>query len=138
MRLFSGIAAKVGGLRALPGIIGFFDVNDSTIYSCIRLYTNGYPAEHGGISEFGIALKIVSLPDSTIQIIKSREFNKSGAFNENAESPDCSGKFETNTGVYIDLIQTDNGVLDTTWSLIDPIELIFKLDTYKYFEKFPM
>lgn len=134
--LYNGITPKLE--LGIPfNNIGFFDVNDSTIYSCIRLYTNDYPTKHDGISRFGIALKIVSLPDATIQLIRSREFNKSGAFNENAERPDCSGKFETNTGVYTDLIQTDNGVLVTTWSLIDPIDLIFKLDTYENFEKFP-
>ena len=47
------------------------------------------------------------------------------------KSPDCSGIFETTTGVYTDIIQTDTSVLETTWNLIDPTNLILKLDSFK-------
>ena len=54
-----------------------------------------------------------------------------GTFNENAQTPDCSGKFETTTGVYTDIIQTKSSVLETIWSLIDSANLIMKLDIFK-------
>ena len=38
-------------------------------------------------------------------------------------------KFETPTGVYTDIIQTDTSVLKTTWSLINPNNLV-KLDSF--------
>ena len=54
-----------------------------------------------------------------------------GALNERAQNPDCSGIFETTTGVYTDIIQTSTSVLETTWGLIDPGNLILKLDSFK-------
>ena len=46
--------------------------------------------------------------------------------NENGQTPDCRGKFDTVAGVYTDIIQTDSSVLETPLSLIDPTNLIFK------------
>jgi len=111
--------------------IGVFNATDSTIYACLRLFTDGSASSTNGISQFDIGLKVVSLSEATVQITKYREFNTIGAFNENAESPDCSGKFETTTGVYTDIIQVGTSVLDTTWSLIDPTNLILKLSSYQ-------
>ena len=74
---------------------------------------------------------MVSLSEATVQITKYREFNTIGALNENVELPDCSGKFETTTGVYTDIIQVGTSVLDTTWSLIDSTNLILKLSSYQ-------
>jgi|TARA_B110000238_G_scaffold116606_1_gene126556 hypothetical protein len=37
-----------------------------------------------------------------------------GALNERAQNPDCSGIFETTTGVYTDIIQASTSVLETT------------------------
>ena len=63
--------------------------------------------------------------------IKSREFNAISALNKNGQLPDCSGVFETTTGVYTGIIQTDTSVLKPTWNLIDPANLILKLDSFK-------
>jgi hypothetical protein len=76
-------------------------------------------------------LKVVSLSEATVQITKSREFNTIGALNEKAQAPDCSSIFETTTEVYTDIIQTDTSVLETTWNLIDPTNLILKLDSFR-------
>ena len=107
--------------------IGVFNSSDATIYACLRLFTSGLPSSFNGISQFDIGLKVVSLSDATVQITKSREFNTIGALNEKAQTPDCSGIFETTTGLYTDIIQVDNSVLETTWSLIDSTNLILKL-----------
>ena len=74
---------------------------------------------------------MASLSEVIVQITKLRELNAIGALNENAQTPDCSGIFETTTGVYTDIIQTDTSVLETTWNLIDPTNLILKLDSFK-------
>ena len=74
---------------------------------------------------------------------KFREFNTIGALNENVELPDCSGKFETTTGVFTDTIETKwyvnflgNSFLtvktfETTFNLVDPDNLILKLSSYQ-------
>ena len=111
--------------------IGGFSASDSIIYTCLRVFTDGLPGSVGGISEFDIGLKVVSLSEATVQITKFREFNAIGALNENAQIPDCSGIFETTTGIYTDIIVAGDSVLDTTWSLIDPTNLILKLDSFK-------
>ena len=125
--------------------IGSYDAADSKIYTCLRAFTNDLPASVGGISEFDITLTIVSLDEGTVQIDKLREFNIIGALNENIELPDCSGKFETTTGVYTDTIETKlylnllgNSLsvpviktFEMTFSLIDPANLILKLEDYK-------
>ena len=111
--------------------IGFFRAADATLYVCLRVFTDGLASSVNGVGAFDIGMKIFSLADATIQITKSREFNTGFAFNEKAKLPDCSGKFETTTGVYTDIIQTDTSVLETTWSLIDPVKLILKLESSK-------
>ena len=111
--------------------IGVFSASDSIIYTCLRVFTDGLPGSVGGISEFDIGLKVVSLSEATVQITKFREFNAIGALNENAQIPDCSGIFETTTGIYTDIIVAGDSVLDTTWSLIDPTNLILKLSSYQ-------
>jgi len=111
--------------------IGVFSATDSIIYTCLRIFTDGLPGSVDGISQFDIGLTVVSLDEATVQITKFREFNTSGALNENAELPDCSGKFETTTSVYTDIIEVGDSVLDTTWSLIDPTNLILKLSSYQ-------
>lgn len=95
--------------------IGVFNASDSIIYTCLRIFTDGLPGSAGGISEFDIGLTVVSLDEATVQITKYREFNTIGALNENVELPDCSGKFETTTSVYTDIIEVGDSVLDTTW-----------------------
>jgi hypothetical protein len=111
--------------------IGVFSASDSIIYTCLRIFTDGLPGSAGGISEFDIGLTVVSLDEATVQITQYREFNTIGALNENVELPDCSGKFETTTSVYTDIIEAGDSVLDTTWSLIDPTNLILKLSSYQ-------
>ena len=110
--------------------IGIFHSSDSTIYTCLGLFTNGVPSQHNGVSEFDVGLKVVSLSDATVRIVKFREFNKIGALTPNFMSPDCSGKFETNTGIYTDIIQTENSVLETSWTLIDSTSLTLKLNSF--------
>ena len=111
--------------------IGVLNASDAKIYVCLRIFTDGSPSSVNGISQFDMGLEVVSLSEVTVRITKFREFNAIGALNEDGQTPDCSGIFETTTGVYTDIIQTDTSVLETTWSLIDPTNLILKLDIFK-------
>lgn len=111
--------------------VGILNASDATIYAYMRLFTDGFASSFNSISQFDIGLKAVPLSEATVQITKFREFNIIGAFNENAEIPDCSGKFETKTGVYSDIIYTGEDTLKTTFRLIDAVELILKLESYE-------
>ena len=110
--------------------IGIFTSTDETIYTCLRVFTGGLPGSVGGIGQFDIGFTIYSLPDAIIQASKFREFNAAGALNENAQTPDCSGMFETTTGVFTDIIQVGVETLLTTWSLTDATNLLFTLQSY--------
>ena len=70
---------------------------DATIYVCLRVFTNGLPSSVNGISQLDMGLEEVSLSEVTVQITKFKEFNATGALNERAQTPDCSGIFETTT-----------------------------------------
>ncbi len=111
--------------------IGVFSASDSIIYTCLRMYTEDLIGVVGGISELDVNLTVVSFDEATFQITSYREFNTIGALNETTEYPDCSGKFETTTSVYTDLIEVGDSILETTWSLIDSTNLILKLISYR-------
>ena len=123
--------------------IGSYDTAGSTIYTCLRVFTDGLPGSVGGIGEFDIGFTVVSIDEGTIQITKFREFNVIGALNENVELPDCSGKFETTTGVFTDTIETKSylnflgnllttlRIFETTFDLVDADNLILKLSGYQ-------
>ena len=69
----------------------------------------------------------MSLGEATVQIVKFREFNLSGALNKNGQTPDCSGTFEMTTGVYTDTLSVDGSTIETSWKLLDPAMLKFGL-----------
>jgi hypothetical protein len=114
-----------------PNNIGVFNPDDSTIYTCLRVFTDGLPGSVGGIGEFDIEFRVISPEEGTVQVSRFREFNETGALNEYGELPDCSGKIETTTGVYTDTIQVGNDVFQTTFSLTDPTNLILTLQSYE-------
>lgn len=111
--------------------VGFYNSFDATIYVCLRVFTDGLSSSVNSISQFDMGLEVMSLSEATVQVTKFREFNTIGALNENAQSPDCSGRFETTTGFYTDIIVVGEDILETTWNLIDPGNLILKLDRFK-------
>ena len=123
--------------------IGIYDMAGSTIYTCLRVFTDGLPGSVDGIGEFDIGFTVVSIDEGAVQVTKFREFNNIGAFNENVELPDCSGKFETTTGVFTDTIETKSYLnflgnllptlrtFETTFNLVDPDNLILKLSSYQ-------
>ena len=114
-----------------PNNIGVFNPADSTIYTCLRVYTDGLPGSFGGIGEFDIEFTVFSPEEGTVQVSGLREFNETGAFNEYGELPDCSGKLETTTGIYTDIIQSGDDIFQTTFSLTDPANLTLRLESYE-------
>ena len=117
--------------------IGVFEPNESAIFSCLKLMTDGIPTTLNGISEFDVRFDVLSLEEGTVQVGANRAFNIIGAKTlplfietENALTPDCSGTFESATGVYTDLVKSGSSVLNTSWSLIDAENLILKINSY--------
>ena len=118
--------------------IGVFEPNESAIFSCLKLTTDGLPTTLNGISEFDVRFDVLSLEEGTVQVGANRAFNIIDAKTsplfietENAATPDCSGTFENATGVYTDLVKTGSSVLNTSWRLIDAENLILKINSYE-------
>ena len=126
--LYNGVT-PASSLELAFNNIGIFNSSDATIYTCLRVFTDGLPGAVGGIGEFDIGFTIYSLEDVIIQVAKSRAFNAGGALNENAQIPDCSGKFETTTAIFTDIIQVGDQTLETTWSLTDSTNLLLTLQS---------
>jgi len=126
--LYSGVTPD-SSLELAFNNIGIYNSSDATIYTCLRVFTDGLPGAVGGIAEFDIGLTIYSLEDVIIQVSKSRAFNAGGALNENGQTPDCSGKFETTTGIFTDTMQVVDQTLETTWSLTDSTNLLLTLQS---------
>ena len=117
--------------------IGVFEPNESAIFSCLKLTADGLPTTLNGISELDIRFDVLSLEEGTVQVGANRAFNiidakTSPLFIEtmNAATPDCSGTFETSTGVYTDFVKSGSSILNTFWSLIDAENLILKINSY--------
>ena len=128
LSLYNGVTPD-SSLELAFNNIGIFNSSDATIYTCLRVFTDGLPGSVGGIGQFDIGFTIYSLPDAIIQVAKSRAFNAANALNENAQTPDCSGKFETTTGIFTDIIQANGQTLETTWSLTDSTNLLLTLQS---------
>ena len=96
-----------------------FNSEDQIIYSCLRVFTNGIQSSVDGVERFDIGFKIVSLEEGTIGVNKTRPFNANNVLNENSELPDCSGIFETTTGIYTDIIQAGDQILEVVFELTD-------------------
>ena len=109
--------------------VGVFDTSDPSIYACIRIFDNGTPSPNDGISWFDVKLEIVSLSEGTVKISNFRDFNVNGALADDGRTPDCSGRFEKTSGVYTDIIVSGDSILETTWTLTDPANLILTLDS---------
>ena len=123
--------------------IGSYDASDPNIYTCLKVLTNGEPTSVGGTSQYDIVLRVLSLEEGTVQITQLREFNAIGALNEYAELPDCSGRFETTTAVFTDVLQSklysnflgnllpDIKIFNVIFNLIDGDNLILKLNSFE-------
>ena len=127
---YSGVVPN-GALGLAFNNIGEYNAADATIYTCVRILAEGQAGSVSGISKFDLGLEVMSLAEATVQIAKFREFNLSGALNENGQAPDCSGTFETTTGVYTDTISVDGSTIETSWQLLDPARLKFGLTRSK-------
>ena len=127
--LYSGVT-PASSLGLSSNNIGIFHEADAMIYSCVAIYSGGLPSSVNGVTKFDIGFEIVSTSAGTIRISKSRPFNSPNALNQNGALPDCSGEFETTTGLYKDTIQVGAQTLRVSFSLTDPANFELRLINY--------
>ena len=107
--------------------IGIFHEADVMIYSCVAVFTDGLAGSLDGVARFDLGFEVVSVADGVIRVAKSRPFNITNALDHNDAVPDCSGRFETNSGLYTDTIQVGSQTLHASFILSDAVNLELRL-----------
>ncbi len=105
--------------------VGVILVDRARLHSCVKIYSNSIPAKVEGMHEIDVTFDIVSIEQGIIRLILSRAFAESVAVNNSR--PDCSGSFDTTTGLYRDFIKLENQLYDTVFKLVDEGRLEFIL-----------
>ena len=126
--------------------IGVYDTRTGVITSCLQIFTDGLESSFDGHSRFDFNLKLYDSGLDVFQFQQFRPFNTIGALNENIELPDCSGRYESTTGLYTDVIETryyselfggivipnqSTKTFEMTFDLIDSSKLLFRLKDSK-------
>ena len=117
--------------------IGVYQGDTGTWKTCVNLTLNNEAYLIDGYSSFDINFRIHSIEDATIQLENLRPFNLTGALNSANEFPNCSGRIETSTGVYTDIIGTGSSTFETTFILINAENYMFALQSFKHLEPTP-
>jgi len=105
--------------------VGVILVDKARLHSCVKIYANSIPAKVAGMHEIDVTFDIVSIEQGIIRLILYRAFAESMAVNNSR--PDCSGSFDTTTGLYRDFIKVENQLYDTVFKLVDEGRLEFIL-----------
>lgn len=111
------------GLRV--NSVGLVLTQRSRLHSCVRIFENGMAQQIGGAHEIDVTFNILSIDQGVVRLIASRPFAQlsQGLVNRT----DCSGIFESTTGVYSDFIKLGNQLFETKFKLTDDIRLDFIL-----------
>ena len=107
--------------------IGYYNINDGIIYSCLRVLQNGETSTIDGVEQFAIGFEISSTAEGKIRAVKSRQFNPTNALTKYNERPDCSGSFEMNTGIYSDIILLEENIFEAAFELTNTKSLELNL-----------
>jgi len=119
-------------LGLLENNIAIYRAEDEIIQSCIAAYTDGsLTTLEGGFPQYAITLRLLSLEPIKFWLEDAVEFNPEGLLNSDGELPDCSGRFETTTGLYSDIVQVGEEVGRVTFRFSDVDALELMLETYE-------
>ena len=74
---------------------------------------------------FAVTLKVLSFNPVLFRLEEATEFNPDGLLTDSGDEPDCSGRFETTTGLYSDVVQigANVGRVSFRFSNVDTLEL---------------
>jgi hypothetical protein len=114
--------------------IALYIDRNKIMYTCIAIYTNGLPVTlEGGLPQYAVWLRLLSLDPVKFRLADAKMFNPLGWLDGEGELPDCSGRFETTTGLFSDILKVDGGedVGRVTFSVSDVDALEFQLEAYE-------
>jgi hypothetical protein len=123
---YNGITSPKG--KDLPyNNIGVVKISELKLYACVRILKSGLQSNLNGVERFDINFKVVNLDRGDIQVTDARPFNEMRAVNEAFEAPECSGQFDTATGVYSDFIVVGGDLFKADFKVLDEVNLVFSL-----------
>jgi Ca2+-binding RTX toxin-like protein len=105
--------------------VGLIIIDRSRLHSCVRIFENSQPAQVAGMNKIDVTFNILSLDTGAIQIISTRPF--SDQFSTDAQPAECSGRFDTKTGIYRDYINLGAQLFDVSFRLVNGDTLEFSL-----------
>ena len=98
---------------------------------CLRLTSEGESSPSQGVEQFDVAFSISNPSTGKIKLENFREFNAKEVLNNNQEIPDCSGKYQIDTGVYSDFVQVNSSIYEFDFQLTDSLANEFVLVSSK-------
>lgn len=105
--------------------VGLIILNRSRLHSCVRIFENSQPALVAGMNKIDVTFNILSLDTGAIQIFASRPFSDQSS--TDAQPAECSGRFESTTGIYRDYINLGTQLFDASFRLVNGDTLEFSL-----------
>lgn len=113
--------------------VGWLSSETGKIYTCLQSLTSGELTSINNISKFTVEFSVVSAEAGIIAI------SKTGNFSANSDNPendlDCSGSYESTTGLYTDTLLVDSSLLTVSFKLIDPSDYQFQLEKSELIQK---
>jgi hypothetical protein len=91
----------------------------------VRIFENSQPAQVAGMNRIDVTFSILSLDTGALQIVATRPFSDQSS--TGAQPADCSGRFETTTGIYRDYINLGTRLFDASFRLVNGNTLEFSL-----------
>jgi hypothetical protein len=105
--------------------VGLIIIDRSRLHSCVRIFENSQPAQVAGMNKIDVTFNILSLDTGAIQIVATRPFSDQSS--TDAQPAECSGRFETTTGIYRDYINLGTQLFDASFRLVNDSTLEFSL-----------
>ena len=105
--------------------VGLIIIDRSRLHSCVRIFENSQPAQVAGMNKIDVTFNILSLNTGAIQIVATRPFSDQSS--TDAQPAQCSGRFETTTGIYRDYINLGTRLFDASFRLVNGNTLEFSL-----------
>ena len=105
--------------------VGLIIIDRSRLHSCVRIFENSKPAQVAGMNKIDVTFNILSLNTGAIQIVATRPFSDQSS--TDAQPAECSGRFETTTGIYRDYVNLGTRLFDASFRLVNGNTLEFSL-----------
>jgi hypothetical protein len=93
----------------------------------VKVRDNGRPGSLNGVSEFDVALQIVSEEVALVHVLDSRADNAKLAPGKAGQNQNCSGVFDPKTLQYHDVIQYHGQTFQLHFELVNKSKLEIKL-----------